>query len=116
MKSTITYSQEDDDLLLVTMKFTFDDLKGPELRKRLEMLAYKMHPMDKVRMTVSPSVAQTGQANTSIRNEFTIQRHYEIPNDYDAHLAAAREHAERYYQRVIEDLKEIGRILPQSWS
>lgn len=115
MKSTITFSQEDVDLLLVTMLFTFDDLKGPDLRKRLEVLGYKMHPLDKVRMIVSKAVAQTGQANTSIRNEFTIQREYEIPQDYEAHVAAAREHAERYYQRVIEDLKEIGKVLPNSW-
>lgn len=116
MKSNITYSQEDDDLLLVTMKFIFADLKGPELRKRLEILGYKMHPMDKVRMTVSPFVAQTGQSTTSIRNEFMIQRYYEIPKDYDTHLAAAQEHAGRYYQRVIEDLNGIGNVLPQSWS
>ena len=116
MKSTITFSQEDDDLLLVAMKFIFDDLRGPDLRKRLDALGYKIYPMDKARLTVSQFVVQTGQANTSIRNEFTILRRYEIPQDFDEHAAAAKAHAERYYQRVIEDLQGIGRILPQSWS
>lgn len=108
MKSTITFSQEDEDLLLVTMKFTFDSLKGPALRKKLEALGYKIYPMDKARLTVSKDVAQTGQANTSIRNEFTILRNYEIPVNFEEHVTSAREHAERYYRRVIEDLKEIA--------
>lgn len=116
MKSSIAYSQEDDDLLLVTMNFVFEDLKGPDLRKRLQVLGYKIYPMDKARLTVSKDVAQIGQANTSIRNEFTILRHYEIPQDYDGHVAEAQEHAERYYQRVIEDLNGIGKIVSQGWS
>jgi hypothetical protein len=107
MKSSITCLQEDIDLLLVTIKFTFDSLKGPALRKKMEALGYKMYPMDKARMSVNGFVAQAGQANTSIRNEFTILRHYEIPQDFDEHLAEAKEHAERYYRRVLEDLQGI---------
>lgn len=115
MKSSIAYSREDDDLLLVAMKFTIDKYKGPDLRKRLELLGYKIYPMDNIRMMVTRFVTQMGQANTSIRNELTIQRVYEIPRDFDAHAADAREHAEKYYRRVLGDLAKIDSVLPQYW-
>lgn len=115
MKSTITYSQEDIDLLLVTMNFKIEKYKGPELRKRLDLLGYKIYAMDKIRMKVTDFVAQTGQANTSVRDELTIQREYEIREDYGKHVGEAKEHAEKYYQRVLEDLKRIDDVLPQYW-
>lgn len=108
MKSSITFSQEDEDLLRVSMKFVFASMNGPALRKKMEALGYKLYPMDKARLTVNKFVAQTGQANTSIRNEFVILRNYEIPQDFEDHVAAAREHAERYYRRVEEDLDPIA--------
>lgn len=114
MKSSITYAQVDDDLLLVTMKFTFD-CKGPHLRKRLNALGFKLYPDDKVRMKVSEFVTQTGQTNSSMQDEFTILRHYEITQDFDEHVAAAREHAERYFHRVIKDLGVDVQVLPPSW-
>ncbi|MEN6625387.1 MAG: hypothetical protein ABFD69_04060 [Candidatus Sumerlaeia bacterium] len=115
MKSSITYTQEDEDLLLVTMKFVIDEYRGPELRKRMELLGYKIYPNDKIKMVVSESVTQIGQSNTSNRNEFVIQRQYEIPTDYDKHAAEAKAHAEKYYQRVLNDLKKIGEVQPQYW-
>ncbi len=116
MKSTIAHSQEDEDLLLVTMTFFFDGIKGPELRKRLEILGFKLYPLDNVRLKLSPVVFLAGQANTSIRNEFTILRHYEISEDFNAQAAMAKEHAGRYYQRVQDQLKDIGEIMTQSWT
>ncbi|MCE5230637.1 hypothetical protein LLG95_13735 [bacterium] len=115
MKSSIEYQQEDVDLLVVTMKFVIDEFKGPDLRKRLELLGYKIYPMDNIKMVVTKFVTQTGQANTSVRNEFVIQREYEIPNDFDKHVGEAKEHAEKYYQRVQNDLKKLGDVMPQYW-
>ena len=108
MKSNLSFAKEDDDLLRVSMKFTFESMKGPELRKKLEALGYKLYPMDRARLTVSPFAAQTGQANTSIRNEFVILRNYEIPEDFDQHVDPAKAHAERYFNRVLDDLKDLA--------
>ena len=107
MKSTITFAKEDEDLLRVTIKFIFTESKGPVLRKRLEAEHYKLYPMDKSKMPVSESVMMTGQANTSIRNEFVILRNYEISQNYDENEPLAKAHAERYYGRVVEELKNI---------
>lgn len=115
MKSSITYKQEDIDLLQVEMKFVIDEYKGPELRKRLELLGYKIYPMDNIKLPVSAFVKQVGQSNTSVRNEFVIVREYEIPDDYKQHEAEAKGHAEKYYQRVLSDLKKLGDVQPQYW-
>ena len=42
MKSTITFSKEEEDQLRVTMKFTFEASKGPLLRKRLANQHYRL--------------------------------------------------------------------------
>jgi len=107
MQSTITFSKEDEDLLRVTMKFTFEDSKGPVLRRRLANQHYRLYPMDRTKMPIAGVAVLTGQANTSIHNEFVIQRIYEIPENFDKNATVVREHAERYYLRVMEDLKEI---------
>ena len=107
MKSTITFVKEDEDLLLVTMKFVFSESRDSTLRKRLAAQHYRLYPMDKSKMPVAGVAFLTGQANTSIHNEFVIQREYEIPTDYDSNVAQAKEHAERYYGRVAEEIKNI---------
>ena len=107
MKSTITFSKEDEDLLLATMKFTFAVTKGPALRKLLAPMGYRLHPMDTVKLTVSEFVTMAGQSNTSFQNEFTIQRTYEIRQNYDDNEPLAKAHAEKYYLRVMEELKKI---------
>jgi hypothetical protein len=107
MKSTITFSKEDEDQLLVTMKYVFDESRGPTLRKRLGDQHYRLYPMDNSKMPVGGVALLTGQANTSKQNEFVIQRIYEITQEYDENVALAKEHAERYYQRVMEELKDI---------
>ena len=107
MTSTITFSKEAEDLLLVTMKFSFEVSKGAVLRKKLAAQYYKLYPMDKTKMPVAGVAILTGQANTSNHNEFLIQRTYEIPENFEENVAAAKAHAEKYYQRVISDLKDI---------
>lgn len=107
MKSTITFAKEDEDLLVVTMKFTFEATKGPVLRKRLVNQHYRLYPMDQTKIPVAGVAFLTGQANTSIHNEFVIQRIYEIPKDYDKNVGQAKDHAGRYYGRVVEELKDI---------
>lgn len=115
MKSNIAYHQEDVDLLLVTMTFTLDKYRGPELRKRLDLLGYKIYPMDKIKMKVTDFVTQIGQANSANLNVLTIRRQYEIPADFDRHLPEARAHAEKYYHKVLADLQKIDDVLPQYW-
>jgi len=63
--------------------------------------------MDQTKMPIGGVAVLTGQANSSIHNEFVIQRIYEIPDDFDRNATVAREHAERYYGRVMQDLKDI---------
>jgi hypothetical protein len=77
------------------------------LRKKLAALHIKPSPMKQTKIPVSGVAFLTGESNTSIHNEFVIQRIYEIPQDYDANVALAKEHAERYYGRVAEELRNI---------
>ena len=107
MKSTITFSKEDEDLLLVSMKFVFDESRDLTLRKRLAALHIKPSPMKQTKIPISGVAYLTGESNTSIHNEFVIQRIYEIPMDYDQNEALVKAHAEKYYARVTEELKNI---------